>query len=325
MVKQHKTVTATDGKVAMPTSGQALSHRREEDVTWHFPEVTKPNPWQTGGPKGPEVHKPSPAFQTGRLELRSPLCLHSLHPCMLGAGTAPCTVLIWGDQCPKQQCPREPGQHQHIRVHWHSAWILAFAWQQRVEAKANPCQASSAQWGLPGLPSVWYLTDLKNPRGKPYSTGRGHAQEPPPIPTQVLPAGSTRVPGPIGIWLHRMGSEGARGQALGWPWWHPGVGAGGHACIRSAAALLPQQRSGASAAASPSTGLGPGHRGAPQPPAPPHTAPGNTPGCPKTPPHGISSPTPASASLPGEGGCPHSSQSAPSPPSKQNQGGLARP
>lgn len=159
-----------------------------------------------------------------------------------------------------------------------------------------------------------------------------HAQEPPPDPHPGAPPWQHPRPrGPSGSGSTASGPRGPGDKRSGGLW---GIKVAGLAavpaspCIRSAAALLPQQRSPASAAASRGTGLGPGARGAPQPAAPPHTAPGlpqNIPGCPHTPSPRHRQPHACLCLSPREKGDAHTGASAaPCPPSDQNWGGLAR-
>lgn len=159
-----------------------------------------------------------------------------------------------------------------------------------------------------------------------------HAQEPPPDPHPGAPCWQHPRPrGPSGSGSTASGPRGPGDKRSGGLW---GTKVAGLAavpaspCIRSAAALLPQQRSPASAAASRGTGLGPGARGAPQPAAPPHTAPGlpqNIPGCPHTPPPPWHRQPHACLCLsPREKrGCPHRSQCCPMPTQRPELGGFS--
>lgn len=270
----------------------------------------------------PPLASPAPAFQAGRLELGSPLCLHSPKPCTLGAGITPCTVMFLGDQCPKQHCPREPGQHQDIRVLWHRACHPSVCL-----AKPNPCQASSMQWGLLSCAAQCVVPHgFENSLRKTRQYGLGScpgtsSRSPPRCSLLAAP----EIPGPIGVWLHGMGSEGGRGQALGWPRGHHGAGAGGHPqhpqrrCLVATATLSGLRRSIPQHPAARGSGPRRGH-GPALPTQPPLRT--DTPGCPHTLPT-VQQPQACLCRPPGRRGTPPSSQGCPEPTQPAGPGGLA--
>lgn len=313
MVKQPKTVTPTDGKVAMPASGQALVSQERGRCNMAFLRSHQAKPLANREPtrsRGP---------QNSRQE-----DLNWDRLCASTARTPACWGHAFGGSMSQAAVPQRAWPapaHQGALAQGLSSLYWPGSREQRQ--KQTPARHHQRRAGsfFPVLPSAWHLMDLKNPRGKSHSMGRGMARNLPPDLAQ----------GPIGVWLHRMGSEGARGQALGWPLgtsrcrgWRP--------CLRppASAALLLCCHSNA---------LGPPlqhraaqgwHRetgGTPQPAAPPHTAPGlqgNTPWL--SPP-----PLPTAAAAPRlplprsreKGGAHTSASAAPNPPSKQNRGGFS--
>lgn len=130
-------------------------HRREGDVTWHSPEVTKPNPWQT--PQGAPSCQPSPSPSIPCRKTCPGITSVSPQPKPLHAGGWHSTMhpRVFGDPCPKQQCPREPGQHQDIGVHWHRArhhcvcLAAGSRRQKQTPARHHQCKPW-VQRGLPG-------------------------------------------------------------------------------------------------------------------------------------------------------------------------------
>lgn len=176
-----------------------------------------------------------------------------------------------GINVPSSSAPREPDQHQHIRVHWHRV-LSSLAAESRGKSKPLPGIISAL-----GAAKAGFFTDLKNPRGKPYSTGRVMLRNLPPSPPRCSLLAAPESRGPSGSGSTGWGPRGPGDK----PWGGlGGIPVSGLAavpaspCIRSAAAaLLPQQRSGASAAASTAQGL---DRGTGVTPQHPHS-PGNTP------------------------------------------------
>lgn len=118
-----------------------------------------------------------------------------------------------------------------------------FVWQQRVGGKSKPLPgiisaSPGCSGGCQGRQVLPCAAQRVAPHGfeKPlrktlqYELGScpGTSSRSPPRCSLLA---APQAPAPIGVWLHGIGSEGARGQALGWPLGHQGGGAGGRARV----------------------------------------------------------------------------------------------
>lgn len=330
MVKQDKTVTPTDGKVTMPASKQALSSQERGRCNMAFPRSHQAellaNP--TRCPHLPAQPQPQHSRQED---------LPWDHLCVSTAQTPACWAqhhapsCFWGIRVPSSNAPESLASTRTSRCTGTGLVILVFVWQQRAEGgkskplpgiiSASPGCSRGCQ-GRQVLPCAAqrvaphrFEKSLRKTLQYELGSCPGTSSRSPPRCSLLA---APEAPGPIGVWLHGIGSEGARGQALGWPLGHQGGGAGGRARVP----LHPQRcRLVATATLSglrcsiPRHGAGTGSQGrttacclSPHRPWAPAEHP-------RLPPHSL--PTASAAPrlpLPfsrGEGGCPHSSQCCP--------------
>lgn len=172
MVKQHKTVTPTDGKVAMPASRQALVLQERGKCNMAFP---RSHHLANMGPTRCPLLPAQPHPQHSRQE-----DLHWDHLCVSTAQTPACWGLaqhhawscFWGINVPDNNAPQSLASTRTSGRTGTALVILVLVWQKRVEGgKSKPLlgiisavgRAARAGSFFPELPSVWYLMDLKNP------------------------------------------------------------------------------------------------------------------------------------------------------------------
>lgn len=272
MVKQPKTVTPTDGKVAMPASGQALVSQERGRCNMAFLRSHQAKPLANREPtrsRGP---------QNSRQE-----DLNWDRLCASTARTPACWGHVFGGSMSQAAVPQRAWPapaHQGALAQGFSSLYWPGSREQRQ--KQTPARHHQRRAGsfFPVLPSAWHLMDLKNPRGKSHSMGRGMARNLPPIWHR----------GPSGSGSTGWGPRGPGDKHWGGLWGHPGVGAGGHACVP----LHPQRCCFVATATL--SGLrcsiaqhraGTGRRGAPHSPLLPPTQPRDSretpPGCPHHP------------------------------------------
>lgn len=344
MVKQHKTATPTDGKVAMPASKQALSPQERGRCNMAFPRSHQAKP--LANPTRCPLLPAQPQPQHSRQE-----DLPWDHLCVSTAQTPACWGLaqhhapscFWGIHVPSSNVPESLASTRTSGCTGTGLVIILFVWQQRVGGKSKPLPgiisaSPGCSGGCQGRQVLPCAAQRVAPHGfeKPlrktlqYELGScpGTSSRSPP---RCSPRAAPQVPGPIGVWLHGIGSEGARGQALGWPLGHQGVGAGGRARVP----LHPQRcRLVATATLSglrcsiPRYGAGTGSQGRTTARCPSSHRPWAPAKHPRLSPH--TSPTMASAAprlslpfSPGEGGCPHRSQCCPMPTQRPELGGFS--